>query len=220
MIARPTDAQRHCGRPREAHWQSVPLTGLSGAGKTTIARAVARVMLEAHQDVEYLDGDELRALFPVGYDGASRDAHVLRAGFLASRLERHGVTTICAFMSPRREPRDLVRTWCGRFLEVHVATPLQECERRDPKGLYARARRGEIRDFTGLDAPYEMPLAPELTLDTTHLSLSACVTSVVELMLAHRSLCCAKVSEAWTECRTERPRGQPANGTASCVLRG
>jgi adenylylsulfate kinase len=98
---------------------------------------------------------------------------------MASRLAAHGVTVVTSFVSPYRESREFVRALCPRFVEIHVSTPLEECERRDVKGLYARARRGEIRNFTGLDDPYEPPEHPELTLDTRALSVEQCVEQVL-----------------------------------------
>jgi adenylylsulfate kinase-like enzyme len=104
---------------------------------------------------------------------------VRRVGFLASRLEHHGVTVVCALISPYAEARDYVRALCDRFIEIHVCTPLSECERRDRKGLYARARRGEITHFTGIDDPYESPANPELRIDTTGLSIDDAVAMVM-----------------------------------------
>ena len=154
-------------------------TGLSGAGKTTIAAAVERALRARGIRTELLDGDAVRQLSPTGFSRADRDAHVRRVGFLASRLEHHGVTVVCALISPYAESRDFVRTLCRRFIEIHVSTPIAECERRDVKGLYARARRGEIAQFTGIDDPYEPPAAPELTLDTTTLTLDEAVARVL-----------------------------------------
>jgi adenylylsulfate kinase len=147
-------------------------TGLSGAGKSTIARAVCDRLLAAGARVEYLDGDSIRSVFPqTGYSKPERDAHVKRVGFLASRLEHHGVFVVCALISPYAESRECVRRLCRRFVEVYVSTPLEECERRDVKGLYRRARRGEIANFTGLDQAYEPPEAPELRIDTCDISV-------------------------------------------------
>lgn len=143
------------------------LTGLSGSGKSTIGRALAARVSGPGARVEYLDGDTIREVFPnTGFTRAERDAHVRRVGYLASRLEHHGVFVVCALISPYGASRDEVRRLCRRFIEVHVATPLDECERRDAKGLYARARRGELSQFTGIDDPYEPPTAPEVTIDT------------------------------------------------------
>jgi adenylylsulfate kinase len=155
-------------------------TGLSGAGKSTIARELRARLLALGARVEYLDGDEIRALFPnTGFTRPERDAHIKRVGFLASRLEHHGVFVICALVSPYRESRAEVRRLCRRFVEVHVSTPLSECERRDVKGLYTRARRGDIANFTGIDDPYEAPDAPELRFDTREMSVDAAVERVM-----------------------------------------
>jgi adenylylsulfate kinase len=155
-------------------------TGLSGAGKSTIARAVCDRLLAAGARVEELDGDTIRSLFPqTGFSKAERDAHVRRVGFLASRLEHHGVFVVCALISPYADSRDCVRRLCRKFVEVYVSTPLEECERRDVKGLYRRARRGEIANFTGLDQAYEPPPAPELQIDTRHLSVEEAADLVI-----------------------------------------
>jgi adenylylsulfate kinase len=122
--------------------------------------------------VERLDGDSIRDIFPnTGFSKAERDAHIRRVGYLASKLEHNGVFVVASLVSPYRESRDFVRGLCRNFVEVHLATPLEECERRDVKGRYAKARRGEIRNFTGIDDPYEPPIAPELVIDTTSLSV-------------------------------------------------
>ena len=154
-------------------------TGLSGAGKSTISAAVEAELRLRGTPTEYLDGDAVRAMSPTGFTRADRDAHVRRVGFLASRLEHHGVTVVCALISPYAEARQYVRSLCQRFIEIHVSTPLEECERRDRKGLYARARRGEITHFTGIDDPYESPVNPELAIDTTQLTVEDAVTLVM-----------------------------------------
>jgi len=132
-------------------------------------------------DVEYIDGDALREVFPnTGFTRAEREEHLRRTGYMASRLAAHGVTVVASLVSPYRESRELIRKLCREFVEIYVATPLDECERRDVKGLYARARRGEIKNFTGIDDPYEPPENPELTLDTRALSVEECVERVLE----------------------------------------
>ena len=108
-------------------------------------------------------------------------------GYLASKLEQHGVIVVASFVSPYAESRDAVRAMCAAFVEIHVSTPLAECERRDVKGLYARARRGEIRNFTGIDDPYEAPVAADLVLDTREVSVPEATTAVLH-RLAQRGL--------------------------------
>jgi adenylylsulfate kinase len=157
-------------------------TGLSGSGKSTIATRVHQELLRRGVDVEYIDGDALREVFPqTGFTREQREEHLRRTGYMASRLAAHGVTVVASFVSPYRESRDFVRELSPKFVEIYVATPLEECERRDVKGLYARARRGEIRNFTGIDDPYELPEHPELTLDTQVLSVEQSVNQVLAL---------------------------------------
>ncbi|HTO74089.1 MAG TPA: 3'(2'),5'-bisphosphate nucleotidase CysQ [Gemmatimonadales bacterium] len=142
-------------------------TGLSGAGKSTIAGRVAAELRRRGCRVEELDGDAIRDIFPAtGFTRPERDAHIRRVGYLASRLEHHGVFVIAALVSPYLESRNFVRGLCRNFVEIYVATSFEECERRDVKGLYAKARRGEIKHFTGMDDPYEPPVNPELTIET------------------------------------------------------
>ena len=157
-------------------------TGLSGSGKSTIATRVHQELVRRGVEVEYIDGDALREVFPnTGFTRAERDEHLRRTGYMASRLAAHGVTVVASFVSPYRETREFVRRICPTFAEIYVATPLEECERRDVKGLYARARRGELRNFTGIDDPYEPPDRAELTLDTRALSVEQSVAKVLEL---------------------------------------
>ena len=146
-------------------------TGLSGSGKSTIASSVRDALVQRGLRVEYLDGDSIRHIFPAtGFTRPERDTHIKRVGFLASRLEQHGVFVVASLVSPYEESRQFVRGLCNEFIEIYVSTPLEECERRDVKGLYARARRGELKNFTGIDSPYEAPENPELRIDTTTLS--------------------------------------------------
>jgi adenylylsulfate kinase len=156
-------------------------TGLSGSGKSTIAARVREELVRRGVEVEYIDGDALREVFPnTGFTRQQREEHLRRTGYMASRLAAHGVTVVASFVSPYRESRDFIRRLCPGFVEIFVATPLEECERRDVKGLYARARRGEIRNFTGIDDPYEVPEHPELTLDTRALTVEQSVARVLE----------------------------------------
>jgi adenylylsulfate kinase len=132
-------------------------------------------------EVEYIDGDALREFFPnTGFTRAEREEHLRRTGYMASRLAAHGVAVVASFVSPYRDSRDFVRSLCPEFVEIYVATPLEDCERRDVKGLYTRARRGEISNFTGIDDPYEPPEHPELILDTRILNVDQCVAKVLE----------------------------------------
>jgi adenylylsulfate kinase len=155
-------------------------TGLSGSGKSTIAIRLHQELLRRGMDVEYIDGDALREVFPnTGFTRAEREEHLRRTGYMASRLAAHGVVVVASLVSPYRESREFIRRLCPNFGEIYVATPLEECERRDVKGLYARARRGELRNFTGIDDPYEPPEHPELTLDTRNATVEECVGQVL-----------------------------------------
>ena len=164
------------------------LTGLSGAGKTTIARALADRLRAAAVPVEVLDGDELRDhLSPgLGFTRADRDAHVTRVGYLARLLARHGVIAIVPVIAPYEEARERVRAEHAAegipFAQVYVATPVAECARRDVKGLYAAHARGEVGRLTGVDDPYEIPAAPDLVLDTTGADLADSVAAVAALL--------------------------------------
>ncbi len=156
-------------------------TGLSGSGKSTIAVRVHEELVRRGVEAEYIDGDALREVFPAtGFTREEREEHLRRTGYMASRLAAHGVMVVASFVSPYRESRAFIRKLCPAFAEIYVSTPLEECERRDVKGLYARARRGEIRNFTGIDDPYEVPEHPELTLDTRLLSVAQSVATVLE----------------------------------------
>src|SRR5881394_2222422 len=143
-------------------------TGLSGAGKTTIAELVRPELERRGRLVEWLDGDEVREHLSkgLGFSKADRDENIRRIGWVAAVLARNGVVSVTAAISPYRAVRDEVRGWIDNFVEIHVATPVEECEARDVKGLYARARAGEIPEFTGVSDPYETPLTPEIRIET------------------------------------------------------
>lgn len=147
-------------------------TGLSGSGKSTTAEILTVLLLEHGRQVTLLDGDVVRTHLSkgLGFSKEDRDTNIRRIGFVASEIVRHGGVVICAAVSPYRATRNDVRNMVGsdRFIEVFVDTPLEVCEQRDVKGMYAKARRGEIKGFTGIDDPYEPPLNPEITLDTIH----------------------------------------------------
>ena len=147
-------------------------TGLSGSGKSTLADRVFERLAANGDGFEKLDGDVLRGGFPAtGFSKEARDEHILRVGFMASRLESHGVCVVASFISPYLATRQKVREMCGNFIEVYVKASFDECESRDVKGLYKKARAGEIKDFTGLDAPYEEPVAAEIVVDTEKQSI-------------------------------------------------
>ena len=146
-------------------------TGLSGAGKSTIADLVGAELEERGAAVEYLDGDVVRTHLSkgLGFSREDRDTNVERIGWVASRLARHGATVLVSAISPYAETRARARALVEEFapfVEVHVATSVDVCEQRDVKGLYARARNGELPEFTGVSDPYEEPEAPELRLET------------------------------------------------------
>ena len=156
------------------------LTGLSGAGKSTIARGVYEELKKKGLKVEHLDGDVVRDIFPkTGFTKEERDRHIRRIGFLASMLEKNGVFVIASFIAPYRESREFVKNLCNNYKEVFISTPLEECEKRDPKGLYAKVRAGVIKNFTGIDDPYEEPDNPYLKLDTSKMSIRESVDNVV-----------------------------------------
>jgi adenylylsulfate kinase len=147
------------------------LTGLSAAGKSTIASHVAGELEGRGLLVDRLDGDIVRERLTkgLGFSKEDRDENIARIGWVASRLARAGAVVVVSAISPYEEARQGARRLTEEhapFVEVYVATSLEECERRDPKGLYARAHAGEIKDFTGVDDPYEEPVSPELRLDT------------------------------------------------------
>ena len=156
-------------------------TGLSGAGKTTLARAILKELKSLGFKCELLDGDEIRDLLPpMGFSEKDRNTHVSRVGILAKYLQRNGVASVVSLISPYRESRNYVRRLCDNFYEVYVETPLEICEKRDPKGLYQKARMGEIQNFTGIDAPYEIPQHPEIIINTESETVDSCVKKVLE----------------------------------------
>lgn len=143
-------------------------TGLSGAGKTTVAESVIEELKKYNIDYEYLDGDELREHLTkdLGFSKEDRDENIKRVGFVASLLSKHGVGVVSAFISPYQDMREHVRNISNNFIEVYVNASLEECEKRDVKGFYKKARAGDIKMFTGISDPYEPPQKPEIELNT------------------------------------------------------
>lgn len=159
------------------------LTGLSGSGKTTIADKLVAALHEKSIKSVKLDGDEIRNAIKLhGFDEDSRKKHNLNVGYIASLFEKQGNIVIVSLISPYRDVRDEVRAMCQRFLEVYLSTDLDTCIARDPKGLYQKAIAGEIKDFTGISAPYEAPLNPELNINTATLDVDKSVSKIMALL--------------------------------------
>ncbi len=159
---------------------TVWFTGLPSAGKTTLSHAIAAELLREGVDCEVLDGDAVRATLcrGLGFSKEDRDENIRRIGFVAGLLQRHGVVAIVSAISPYRAVRDELRERLVDFVEVYVNAPLAVCEQRDVKGLYGKARRGELSGMTGLDAPYEAPEHPAVECRTDVESLADCVAKV------------------------------------------
>ena len=160
-------------------------TGLSGAGKSTLAAAVSAELRGRGIPVEVLDGDEVRQNLSkgLGFSREDRDANIRRIGYVAKLITRNGVAVITAAISPYRAIRDEVREEIGAFIEVYVKASLDECIRRDTKGLYRRALAGEIPQFTGVSDPYEEPLSPELVIDTEREEITDSAARVIDRLL-------------------------------------
>lgn len=163
------------------------LTGLSGAGKSTLAEHLARALLSQHgREATVLDGDIVREMLSSGltFSRADRELNIRRIGYVAGEVTRHGGICVCAAIAPFRSARDEARariSQFGNFYEIHVATPLAVCEQRDPKGLYKKARRGEIKGFTGVDDPFEAPENAELSIDTSKYAPDEAVARILAL---------------------------------------
>lgn len=164
-------------------------TGLSGSGKSTVARAVEAALVQGGHGAFVLDGDNLRFGLnaDLGFSPEDRKENIRRVGHVSKLFADANVVLLAAFVSPYQADRDAVRQLVpeGRFIEVHVSTSLEVCAERDPKGLYAKASRGEIANFTGVSAPYEAPENPELRLDTGALSLEESVAQTITCLRAH-----------------------------------
>lgn len=157
------------------------MTGLSGSGKSTIANELCKKLKQKDVKCIILDGDEIRNAFKnTGFDKASRIQHNINVGYMASLLEKQGYIVIVSLVSPYREARDKCRTIVGNFIETYISTSLKICEQRDVKGLYKKARAGEIMQFTGIDDPYEEPLKPEITINTFEMEISDCADMILK----------------------------------------
>jgi adenylylsulfate kinase len=171
------------------HGATLWFTGLSGSGKSTVARRVEQILVGRGRAVYVLDGDNVRHGLnsDLGFGPEERTENIRRIGEVAKLFTDAGILTIAAFISPYRADRDRIRGLLAEndFVEVHVTAPLEVCEERDPKGLYARARAGEIADFTGISAPYEEPESPEIRVDTHRGSIDECATQVVDWLDEH-----------------------------------
>ncbi len=166
-------------------------TGLSGSGKSTVALSVERELHRRGILCRILDGDNIRAGINnnLGFSAEDRRENIRRIAEVGKLFVQTGIVTLACFVSPTEDIRSLARQIIGAddFLEVFVSTPIEECERRDVKGLYARARRGEVKDFTGVSAPFEAPSNPSLSIDTSRLSLEESTQRVVDLITAHNT---------------------------------
>lgn len=172
----------------DQHGVMIWFTGLSGSGKSTIAIALERELHKRGLLCRILDGDNIRTGINnnLGFTEADRIENIRRIAEVSKLFLDTGIITIAAFISPNNDIREMAADIIGQddFLEIYVSTPLDECERRDVKGLYAKARRGEIKNFTGISAPFEAPLHPALTLDTSVLSLEESVGKLLDLVLS------------------------------------
>ena len=173
--------------PRHRQGVCVWFTGLSGAGKSTTAEVLTDLLMEQGRHVTVLDGDVVRTHLSkgLGFSKEDRDVNIRRIGFVAAEIVRHNGLVVCAAVSPYKATRNDVRNMAGsdNFIEVFVDTPLEVCESRDTKGMYAKARRGEIKDFTGIDDPYEAPHNPEITLETVNNTVESNVQAMVDYLL-------------------------------------
>jgi adenylylsulfate kinase len=166
---------------------TVWFTGLSGAGKTTISKMVESSLRKSDLKVEVLDGDAVRQHLTsdLGFSKADRQKNIERVAFVSKLLARNGVITLASFITPYKEMRDFCRREIGSYVEIYVKCPLEECIRRDVKGLYKKALDGEIQQFTGISDPFEEPDRPELVLDTTEDSKEICAAKVLDYLIRH-----------------------------------
>lgn len=164
------------------------LTGFSGAGKTTIAKALCKRLEELGEGggFEHLDGDVVRASFckDLGFSKADRNENIKRISYVAAYLSTSRIV-ICTFISPYKAAREKAKTLCNNYVEIFVDCPIEVCEERDVKGLYAKVRAGEIKGFTGIDDPYEVPEDPDVRLCTDQMSVDECVDLIIQYLNEH-----------------------------------
>lgn len=181
---------------RSAHKAQRPcvlwFTGFSGSGKSTVANALEQRLAELKQHTYLLDGDNVRHGLnkDLGFSDDDRVENIRRIGEVAKLFVDAGLIVVTAFISPFRSERQMVRDLVedNEFIEIHMSTPLDTCEQRDPKGLYKKARAGEIKLFTGIDSAYEAPVEPELELDSSVLGVDECVDSIIQIMIERNIL--------------------------------
>jgi sulfate adenylyltransferase len=206
---------RRARPPRAERGLAIFFTGLSGSGKSTIARGLAEALTErGDRTVSLLDGDRVRQLLSAGltFSRADRDLNIARIGYVAAEVARHGGIAICAPIAPYTQARTVARkmvTEVGDFLLIYVSTPVEVCEARDRKGLYAKARAGLIKGFTGVDDPYEEPRDADLILDTSAMTRDEAVSAVLKLL----------VTGGWLTSAGDEPNGPPAPGTPTSAIR-
>ncbi len=186
-FTRPETAQilRQMYPPRHQQGVCIWFTGLSGSGKSSTAEVLVSLLMEYGKQITVLDGDVIRTHLSkgLGFSKEDRDTNILRIGFVAGEIVRHGGVVICAAISPYRAARNEARQMVGdNFVMVFMDTPIEVCEQRDSKGLYARARRGELKGFTGVDDPYEPPIEPEITLHTVDISPEENARIIIEFL--------------------------------------
>jgi sulfate adenylyltransferase len=206
---------RRARPPRAERGLAIFFTGLSGSGKSTIARGLAEALTErGDRTVSLLDGDRVRQLLSAGltFSRADRDLNIARIGYVAAEVARHGGIAICAPIAPYAQARAVARklvTEVGDFLLIYVSTPVEVCEARDRKGLYAKARAGLIKGFTGVSDPYEEPRDADLVLDTSAMTRDDAVSAVLKLLTAG----------GWLADAADEPNGTPAPGPPTPTIR-
>ena len=206
---------RRARPPRAERGLAIFFTGLSGSGKSTIARGLAEALIErGDRTVSLLDGDHVRQLLSAGltFSRADRDLNIARIGYVAAEVARHGGIAICAPIAPYAQARAVARklvTEAGDFLLIYVSTPVEVCAARDRKGLYAKARAGLIKGFTGVSDPYEEPRDADLVLDTSVMTRDEAVGAVLKLL----------VTGGWLADTLDEPNGTPGSGTPAPIIR-